>query len=78
MTLLPAAAVGVAPSQGSVNPLGVETTSPAGSVSEKARPVRVTTWLGFVSVKVRVVELWGKMLSSPNALLRFGGLAAIN
>ena len=72
---VPAVAVTLPVPQG-MNPLGVEITSPAGSVSVKARPVKVTALpAGLVSVKVREVELLTARFAVPNDFVRVGGLA---
>lgn len=73
--LLPATAEMVPPPQEPVNALGVETTSPAGKVSENCSASNVTMWFGFISVKLKVVDDPDPMFNSPNALLRFGGVA---
>src|SRR5579885_2723205 len=60
MVLVPAVAVMVPPPQDPASPLGVETTSPAGSVSVKPTPVRLVVALGFAMVKVRLVVPLGR------------------
>ena len=59
----------IVPPQEPVNPFGVAISSPAGKVSENCSASSVTTWLGFMSVKVKVVDAGAPMLTSPNALL---------
>src|SRR5580704_16397776 len=75
MRLLPAGATIVPPPQLPVNPFGVAITSPAGNVSENCSASSVTMWFGFISVKVKGVDALDPMLNSPNALVRFGGVA---
>src|SRR5271170_7706557 len=75
MRLLPAGAIIVPPPQLPVNPFGVEITSPAGNVSENCSASSVTMWLGFMSVKLNVVDDSTPILTSPNTLLSLGGVA---
>ena len=66
---LPDAAVAVTvPPQVFTSPFGVETTSPAGSVSVKATPVSAVARLGLVRVNVSVVVPLTVMLGAPKAL----------
>ena len=67
MDPLPATAVTVPP-QLLTTMLGVETTSPAGSVSVKATPVKGIAW-GLPSVNVRVVVWPIPSRVAPNILL---------
>ncbi len=69
--LVPATAVSV-PTQVPPTTLGVDTTNPAGNVSLKLTPLREKE-LGFVIVKVKLVEPPTGMLASPNVLLIVGG-----
>src|SRR5439155_334694 len=65
----PAVAVTVPPPRlplTSVNPLGVETTKPAGRLSVNDRTVRAVPALGLVMVKVSVVEPFRGMVAAPN------------
>ncbi len=72
--LLPPAVAEGEPPQLFVNPLGVATTSPEGSVSVKATPVSETELAaGLVRVKVRLVIPPSRTLEAPNALLMVGG-----
>jgi len=70
----PAVAVVVPPEQKPlwVRPLGVATTSPAGSVSVKATPVSGMP-LEFAREKVRVVVPLSGIVRTPKALLMKGG-----
>lgn len=70
---VPAAAVILPLPQLPMNPLGVETTSPAGKVSVNARPDKLAVALLFWIVKLRLVPPFNGMLGEPNALLRTGG-----
>jgi hypothetical protein len=56
-----------------VNPLGVETTRPAGRLSVKAMPFTVTVVLLLVIVKLSEVLPFSGMLAAPNALMIVGG-----
>ena len=66
-TLVPAVAVIVPPPQEPVNPLGVATISPLGSVSGRERLVS-GTGLGLVIVKVKV-EVWPATIVEGEKLL---------
>jgi hypothetical protein len=69
----PATAVAVPP-QVLVNPFGVATTSPAGSVSVNATPVSATAFAaGLEIVKVSDVVPFNGRLTAPNALAIDGG-----
>jgi hypothetical protein len=77
-TLVPAIAVMVPPSQVPTRPLGLDTSKPVGSVSEKASPVRVTTEFGFVRVNARpVVPPGSSVRTFPKLLVRLGGVATV-
>ncbi len=70
----PAVAVMAPPPQLPVNPFGVETTRPAGSVSVKATPVSDTALAaGLVIVKLNVVVPFKAMFAAPNDLAITGG-----
>src|SRR5260221_544325 len=66
----PAVAVTVPPHT-PLNPFGVATNNPAGNVSLKATPDSEDV-LGFVMVKVRLVEPFKAIEDAPNALLMVG------
>src|SRR5262249_58027864 len=68
----PAVAVIVRLSQVPMRPLGVATTSPAGSVSVKATPVRLVLGLGLVMVNDSDVVPLSGMLAAPKALVMVG------
>jgi len=71
----PGAAAGVPPHV-LVNPLVVETTSPAGRVSVKATPARGMVFAaGLVMVNVSDVAVFSGMLADPNAAAMVGGAA---
>ena len=72
ITLVFCVAVMVPPPQLPVSPFGVDTTSPAGSVSVKATPVRAIALL-LVMVKLSEVDPFSGMLAAPNALVMVGG-----
>src|SRR4051794_35134866 len=72
----PAAAV-VVPPQLLVNPFGVATTRPAGSVSLKATPVSGIDAFGFEMLKVSEVEPFSRMLAAPKAFVIVGGVATV-
>ncbi len=69
----PAAAVIVPPPQLPVKPLGVETVSPAGSVSVKPIPLRERAELGFDRLKVSDVLPFNGTLTAPNIFAMVGG-----
>jgi len=77
MVLEPAVAAIVPPPQLPVKPLGVATSSPTGSVSEKPTPLSAVELFGLVIVKVKLVVPRIGMLVAPNALLMVGGAATI-
>jgi len=77
ITLLPAVAVIVPPPQLPVRPLGVDTTSPAGSVSVNPTPVNAVVVFGFWMVKLKEVEPFSGMLAAPNALVITGAAATL-
>ena len=81
IALLPCTAAIVPPSVAQLpptNPLGVETTSPAGSVSLNATPVSgIVLALGFVRVKVKLVVPLSGIVAAPNALLIEGALKTV-
>jgi len=68
----PAVAVTVPP-QAPVNPFGVETTSPAGSVSVKLMPVSVDTAFGFMMVKLRLTFAFSGTVGAPKLFVIEGG-----
>ena len=69
----PAVAVMIPPPQTPVSPLGVETTSPAGSESVKATPVRLVAAFGLLTVKLRLVLPPTAIAAAPKLLLIDGG-----
>src|ERR1051326_1862297 len=73
----PAAAVTVPPQPLFVNPFGVATTRPAGSVSLKATPVSAIDVFGLLMLNVSDVLAFSRMLAAPNALVIVGGLATV-
>ena len=73
--LLPAVAVVVPPPQLPTKPLGLDTSKPAGKVSENVSPVRVRTEFGFRRLKVRLAEPPGRTVTLPKLLLSVGGFA---
>ena len=72
-TPVPAVAVIVPPPQDPLNPLGVETVSPAGSVSLKPMPCSVVPELIFARLKVKLVEPFSGIVAAPNDLVKFAG-----
>lgn len=68
MRFVPWSAVIVPPPHEPVSPLGVEITSPAGSVSVKPIPVNVVFGSEFERLNVNVVLPFNGMLGAPNAL----------
>jgi hypothetical protein len=72
----PATAVTVPPHV-PVNPFGVATTSPEGSVSENATPVRATTEFGLLMVKVRLVVPPNGIEAAPKLFVIDGGPATV-
>src|SRR5579864_5799358 len=77
IVLDPAMAVTVPPPQPPAKPLGVETTSPAGSVSVMPIPLNVTVPFGFVMVKLRPVVPFSGMAAAPNVLAIVGGATTV-
>ena len=71
----PALAVNVPP-QPLEAPLGVDTTSPPGSVSEKTRFVKVAEF-GLPMVNVTLVDPFGNRATTPKALVIVGGMSGI-
>jgi len=72
--MLPLAEMAVAvPVQVEFSALGLATTRPLGSESEKARLLSVTTELGLVMVKLRLVEPPTGINEAPNTLLMVAG-----
>jgi hypothetical protein len=76
-TFVPATAVIVPAPQVPVSPFGVDTTSPAGSVSVKATPLRVVDVLLFCTVKLSDVEPLRGIPAAPKALTRAGGATTV-
>ena len=70
---MPAIAVIAPPPQDPVNPLGVETVSPAGSVSLKPMACSVVPELIFARLKVKLVEPFSGIVAAPNDLVKFAG-----
>jgi len=68
----PAVAVNVAP-QVFTSPFGVETTSPAGSVSVKPTPVNDVELLGLPTTKKRWVDPFNAMFGTSNDFAIVGG-----
>src|SRR5579863_6393679 len=72
--IVPEPGVAVAiPPQVEVRPLGVATTSPAGSASVNATPVSAAKLFGFVIEKLTVVVPPGRNLLGTKLLLMDGG-----
>ena len=71
--LPPGFAAIVPPLHEPLNPLGVETTSPAGSVSVKPTPLREAVELGFAMTKLRLVLPFRAIDATPNVLVMSGG-----
>src|ERR1035437_3956560 len=61
-----------------VRAFGVATTSPAGRVSVKAMPVRLTFVFGLLMLKVRLVVPFRGMLAAPKSLVIVGGDATVS
>src|SRR5713101_5443800 len=76
MLLLPATAVIVPASQEPVNPFGVATTNPVGSVSVNPSPASEIVF-GLLRLNVTVVVVPGPMLTAPNVLLRTSGIRTV-
>jgi len=75
--LLPAGAAIVPPPQLPTRPLGLDTSKPVGSVSEKASPVKVNTEFGLVRLNVRLVEPPGTSVRLPKLFARSGDPATV-
>jgi hypothetical protein len=73
IVLLPALAAIVPPLHEPLNPTGVETTSPAGSVSLKLTPLKEAVAFGFTITKLRLVLPFRAMDATPNVLVMRGG-----
>src|SRR5689334_7350042 len=71
--LPPGSAVIVPPLQEPVKPFGVDTMSPAGSVSENASPSSVSVLFTFFSVNVKETEDLRGIAILPKPLLKIGG-----
>jgi len=65
------------PPQVLLTPLGLATDIPAGNWSKKLMPCSVTTELGLLMMKVRVVAAFAEITDAPNALLMVGGKATL-
>jgi hypothetical protein len=76
IVFVPCVAVTVPAPHVPVSPFGVETTSPAGSVSLKATPVNGVAF-GFVMVKLSEVEPFSGMLAAPKAFAIVGGATTV-
>jgi hypothetical protein len=63
----------VPPLQEPLNPLGVATTSPVGSVSVKPMPLKEAVALGFAITKLRLVLPFNGIDETPNVLVMSGG-----
>ena len=74
----PATAVMVPPPHVPDKPLGVATTSPAGRLSVKLKPVNVVEVLGLLMLNVSAVELPVKMGFAVKALLMTGGATTVS
>src|SRR5207237_216481 len=74
-TLVPCVAVTLAPEQEpeTTRPFGVDTTRPAGSVSENPIPLSAVVVLLLRMVNVSEVEPFSGIDAAPNALLMVGG-----
>ena len=77
IVFVPAVAVIVPAPHVPVRPFGVETTSPAGSVSLKPTPVSATVVFGLVMVKLSEVEPFRGMLAAPKAFAIVGGATTV-
>jgi hypothetical protein len=73
IVLPPVFAAIVPPLHEPLNPLGVETTSPAGSVSVKPMPLKEAAALGFAMIKLRLVLPFNGIDETPNVLVMSGG-----
>ena len=76
-TFVPCVAVIVPPPQLPVKPLGVDTTRPAGKVSLNPIPVSVVVVFGLLTVKLKEVDPFRRMLAAPKALPRVGGVSTV-
>src|SRR5204863_1450445 len=74
--IVPGAVVVNVPPQTAVGP-EFATATPAGNVSLKLTPVRLTAAFGLVSVNVSVVVPFSKTLEAPNALLMVGAATTV-
>src|SRR6266851_4384733 len=78
LTLLePAAAVIVPPPHEPVSPLGVETTSPEGSVSVNPIPLREVALFGLERLNVNVVEPFNGIEAAPKDFPIVGGATTV-
>ena len=77
IVFVPAVAVIVPAPHVPVRPFGVETTSPAGSVSLKPTPVSATVVFGLVMVKLSEVEPFSGMLAAPKTFAIVGGATTV-
>jgi hypothetical protein len=75
--LPPAVAVIVPPPHVPVCPFGVDTTRPAGNVSENAMLLRLCVVFGLVMVKLRLVLPFSGTVGLPNVLLIVGGATTV-
>jgi hypothetical protein len=69
----PAVAVMAPPPQLPVNPFGVDTAKPSGSVSVNATPIRLVATFGLWTVKLKLVLPPTMSEPVPNALVMVGG-----
>ena len=72
--LVPGTAVMVPPGQDPLRPLGLATTTPAGSVSVKPTPVSGSAAFGLTMVKVRKENIPTPMVGGENVLVMVGGV----
>jgi hypothetical protein len=78
LMLVPPAVAAAVPPQLLVNPFGVETSSPVGSVSLKATPAAATVFVaGLVRVKVSVLVPFNGIEVGLNTLAMEGGLTTV-
>jgi len=73
MLLPPGFAVSVPLLHEPLNPLGVEMTSPAGSVSVKPMPLNEAATFGFAMMKLRLVLPFSAIDATPKVLVMSGG-----
>jgi hypothetical protein len=71
IVLLPATAV-IVPVHVVETPFGVDTTSPAGSVSLNSNPVRITLTFGLANVNVKPVLWLAKTCAAPKVFAMVG------